>query len=50
MGRDDIGILEPGKAAEFFLVDTRRFELVGAMEDPKSTWQRWGSRAWLTLR
>lgn len=36
LGRNDIGTLEPGKAADFFLVDTRRFELVGAMEDPKS--------------
>ncbi len=36
LGRDDIGTLEPGKAADFFLVDTRRFELVGAMEDPKA--------------
>lgn len=36
LGRDDIGSLEVGKAADFFMVNTKRFELVGAMEDPKS--------------
>jgi len=36
LGRDDIGSLETGKAADFFLVNTKRFELVGAMVDPKS--------------
>lgn len=36
LGRDDIGSVEIGKAADFFLIDTRRFELVGAMVDPKS--------------
>lgn len=36
LGRDDIGSLEVGKAADFFMVNTKRFELVGAMVDPKS--------------
>jgi len=36
LGRTDIGSLETGKAADFFVVDTKRFELVGAMVDPKS--------------
>jgi cytosine/adenosine deaminase-related metal-dependent hydrolase len=36
LGRDDIGSLEPGKAGDCFLVDTRRLELVGADLDPKS--------------
>lgn len=36
LGRDDIGSLEIGKAADLFLVNTKRFELVGAMVDPKS--------------
>ncbi len=36
LGRDDIGSLEQGKAADFFMVNTNRFELVGAMVDPKS--------------
>ena len=36
LGRDDLGSLEPGKAGDCFLVDTRRLSLVGADLDPKS--------------
>lgn len=36
LGRTDIGHLEKGMAADFFLVDTRKLELVGSLEDPKS--------------
>ncbi len=36
LGRSDIGSIEIGKAADFFLVNTKRLELVGAMVDPKS--------------
>lgn len=36
LGRGDIGSLGTGKAADFFMVDINRFELVGAMSDPKS--------------
>ena len=36
MGRDDIGSLEVGKAGDFFFIDTRHLELVGADLDPKS--------------
>lgn len=36
LGRNDIGSLEVGKSADFFMINTKRFELVGAMEDPKS--------------
>lgn len=32
----EIGSLEPGKCADFFMVDSRRLELVGACYDPKS--------------
>ena len=36
LGRDDIGYLAPGMAADFFLIDTRSMDLVGACEDPGS--------------
>ncbi|MBQ3911869.1 MAG: 8-oxoguanine deaminase [Lachnospiraceae bacterium] len=36
LGRDDIGSLAPGKCADLFLVDSRRFELTGAGFDPAS--------------
>ena len=36
LGRDDIGSLELGKCADFFLVDSRRLELVGGEYDPSS--------------
>ena len=36
LGRTDIGSLEIGKCADFFLVDSRRLELVGGEYDPAS--------------
>ena len=36
LGRDDIGQLAVGKCADLFLIDRRRIELVGALEDPKN--------------
>ncbi len=35
LGRTDIGSIEVGKCADFFMVDSRRLELVGATYDPK---------------
>ena len=36
LGRNDIGSLEVGKAADLFLIDTSGLECVGALYDPKS--------------
>ena len=34
LGRDDIGSLEPGKAADFFTLDLGRIEFAGSLHDP----------------
>ena len=34
LGRNDLGSLEPGKAADLFMVDARKLELAGATHDP----------------
>ena len=36
LGRDDIGCIKEGMAADFFLIDTRRLSLCGATSDPAS--------------
>ena len=36
LGRKDIGHLAPGMCGDFFLIDSRRLELVGACYDPRS--------------
>lgn len=45
LGRDDIGCLTPGKCADFFLVDSRRLELVGCSCDPVAVLATVGLRA-----
>ncbi len=45
LGRSDIGSLEVGKCADFFMVDRRRLELVGATYDPKNVFGTVGLRA-----
>ncbi len=42
LGRADIGSLEPGKAADLFLVDAAVLELAGATHDPASLLARAG--------
>ena len=45
LGRDkEIGSVEVGKCADFFLVDSNRIELVGACYDPKSVFGTVGFR------
>ena len=44
LGRTDIGSIEVGKCADFFLVDSRRLELVGATYDPKNVFGTVGLR------
>lgn len=36
LGRADIGSLEPGKAADLFMIDTEKLELTGTLHDPKN--------------
>ena len=45
LGRSDIGSIEVGKCADFFMVDSRRLELTGANYDPKNLFGTVGLRA-----
>ena len=45
LGRTDIGSIEVGKCTDFFMVDSRRLELVGATYDPKNVFGTVGLRS-----
>nr|WP_130789841.1 amidohydrolase [Lachnoclostridium pacaense] len=51
LGRPDLGSLEPGKAADLFMIDTAVLELTGALHDPKNIIARVGltGPVWLTM-
>lgn len=42
LGRDDIGVLEAGRAADLFAIDSRRLDYVGTRHDPESLIPRVG--------
>jgi hydroxyatrazine ethylaminohydrolase len=51
LGRPDLGSLEPGKAADLFMVDAEALELAGMAHDPASLLARGGvtGNVWLTM-
>lgn len=51
LGRDDIGYLKIGKAADLFMIDTTNLELTGTLHDPANLLARGGvtGPTWLTM-
>ena len=51
IGRPELGRLTAGKAADLFMIDTRRLEYAGALHDPASMLAKLGvtSNVWLTM-
>jgi hydroxyatrazine ethylaminohydrolase len=51
LGRSDIGSLEPGKAADLFMVDVGGLEFAGALHDPRNLLPKLGvtGDVWLTM-
>jgi len=51
LGRDDLGSLEEGKAADLFMINAEVPELMGALHDPKNILARCGvtGPVWLTM-
>lgn len=51
LGRNDIGSIEEGKAADLFMVDVGQLEFTGALHDPKNILPKLGvtGPVWLTM-
>ncbi|MEA4942587.1 MAG: amidohydrolase [Oscillibacter sp.] len=51
LGRDDVGFLSPGMAADLFLVDVGTLEFAGALHDPKNILPKLGvaGPVWMTV-
>ena len=51
IGREELGSLKKGKAADFFLIDADRLEYAGALHDPKSIIPKLGitGEVWMTV-
>ncbi len=51
LGRNDLGSLETGKAADLFMIDTSALELTGALHDPKNILASVGvtGPVWMTM-
>lgn len=51
LGRNDLGSLEVGKAADLFMIDTNVLEMTGTLHDPKNLLARVGvtGNVWMTM-
>ena len=51
VGRPELGMLAPGKAADLFMIDAERLEYAGALHDPQSILPKLGitGNVWLTM-
>ena len=51
LGRNDLGSLEAGKAADLFMIDTNVLEMTGTIHDPKNLLARVGvtGNVWMTM-
>lgn len=47
LGRDDIGVLAPGMAADIVLINSERLEFAGGLHDPAGTLISTGSNHWV---
>ncbi|MEG0779271.1 MAG: amidohydrolase [Oscillospiraceae bacterium] len=49
LGRSELGSLEPGKAADLFMIDSTKLELTGTLHDPKNLLARTGVTGYTDL-